>query len=235
MYQSNRMYALPESKMSDLINDNPALLLLMEHFDLNFNVHEKSVEQICMENKLPISVFLSFCNLYNGFPLEQNNQFEGSDIDVIIRFLKNCHVYYKQDKYPEIQQLIVKLYENNSTDVVKLIEHFFDEYFSEVNEHLNYEESIAFPYFQLLLDNTLANNFNSFSVKKYREHHSDIESKLTDLKNLILKHVNIENDYSIRRKLLFSLYDLEFDLEIHSLIEEFALMPIVEKIESNRK
>jgi len=235
MYQLNRIYVLPESKMSDLINDNPTLLLLMEHFDLNFNICEKTVEQICTEYKLPLSIFISFCNLYNGFPLMHSNIHDPKDIVVIIRFLEKCHIYYKTDKYPEIQQLIKHLYANNNTEVVKLIEHFFDDYFAEVNEHLNYEEKTAFPYFNKLLNRSYPVPLNQFSVKMYRNHHSDIESKLTDLKNLILKHVNIEHDFAIQRKLLFSLYDLEFDLKIHSLIEEFVLIPIVEKVEKQLK
>jgi regulator of cell morphogenesis and NO signaling len=48
---------------------------------------------------------------------------------------------------------------------------------------------------------------------------------LHDLKNLLLKYVKIDNDLDLRRKLFFALYELEYDLFVHSLIEETILIP----------
>lgn len=45
------------------------------------------------------------------------------------------------------------------------------------------------------------------------------------VKNLLLKYVTIEDDLGLRRKLLFALYELEYDLYVHSLIEETILIP----------
>jgi regulator of cell morphogenesis and NO signaling len=54
------------------------------------------------------------------------------------------------------------------------------------------------------------------------------------LKNLLLKYVNIEGDLDLRRKLLFALYELEFDLYLHSLIEENILIPSGVRIEKEQ-
>lgn len=235
MYQTKKTYIKPDMTMSDLIIENPTLLLMMEHFELDFVVHNKTVAQVCCENRISLEVFIAFSNLYNGFNPSGNENYTLNDISTIIRFLKNSHTYYKQDKYPEIQSFIKQLYLKNDTDEIKLIEKFFNEYYEEVSEHLDYEEEVAFPYFCELIKQE--NNRNRtgeyrFSVKEYREHHSDIESKLIDLKNLLLKHISLKNDHVLRRKLLFSLFELESDLNIHSLIEEMILIPIVDRIES---
>ena len=101
-----------------------------------------------------------------------------------------------------------------------------------MKEHLDYEDNIAFPYFIKLLDENNANNaLDLYSSKEYSEHHTDIELKLHDLKNLLLKYVNVNNDLDLRRKLFFALYELEYDLYIHSLIEETILIPSGIKIE----
>lgn len=71
----------------------------------------------------------------------------------------------------------------------------------------------------------------TYSVTDYREHHSDIEEKLTDLKNLLIKYLPIRDDQQLRRRLLFNLFELEFDLAIHSEIEENMLIPLVEHME----
>jgi regulator of cell morphogenesis and NO signaling len=220
-------------KMSELIAENSSLLLLLEHFEVDFAVKEKTVKQICTEYKIDLPVFLVFGNMYNGFYPDEKEIATLKNISTIIRFLKNSHRYYKHDKYPELKFYIGQLHEKHNTEDIQLIERFFNEYFVEVLEHLDYEESVAFPYICRLIEKGQIEKKNNFSASEYSDHHTDIETKLTDLKNLLLKHISLKNDFSLRRKFLFSLFELEFDLNIHSLIEEKILLPLVGKIETN--
>ena len=82
-----------------------------------------------------------------------------------------------------------------------------------------------------LLQKNYEDTVSSYSVTEYREHHNDIEEKLTDLKNLLIKYLPQKGDQQLRRKLLFCLFELEFDLKIHSQIEDSILIPLVEKME----
>ncbi|PKL81870.1 MAG: hypothetical protein CVV24_13030 [Ignavibacteriae bacterium HGW-Ignavibacteriae-3] len=237
MYQTNRKYITPDMKMSDLILDNPSILLLMEHFGLDLIVHEKTVIQLCDQNKINSKVFTAFANMYNGFSLSEVDTFTKNDIADIILYLRNSHNYYENEKYPEIRNYIQELYLKNSSAEIKLIDKFFDEYFEEVKEHLSYENRIAFPYFNELLhfsdSGKSGGGKHDFSVRDYSEHHTDIESKLNDLKELLLKHVPIQNDKTLRRKIIVSLFELEYDLTIHSAIEETILMPLIGNLEKN--
>lgn len=231
MYQTHKTYITPDMKMADLVVENPKLLLLLEHFEIDFAVKDKSVAQLCAENIIDLSVFLVFGNLYNGFFPDKNEINALEDISTIIRFLKNSHRFYKHDKYPELKSFLVQLHERQNSEDILLIEKFFNDYFEEVLEHLDYEESIVFPYICTLIEDGKIARTNNFSAKEYLEHHTDIETKLTDLKNLLLKHISLKNDFSLRRKFLFSLFELEFDLNVHSLIEDKILLPLVGKIE----
>lgn len=237
MYQSNKKYITAEMKMADLIFENPSILLMMEHFGLNFIVHEKTVSQLCDENRISTNVFVSFANLYNGFHLSGNENFTNDEIADIILYLRNSHNYYENEKYPEIKNYIQELYQKNDSPEIKLIDKFFNEYFEEVKEHLSYENRIVFPYFhELLHKNSASKNphqKNDFSVNEYSEHHTDIESKLNDLKELLLKYVPVQNDRVLRRKIVVGLFELEYDLNIHSTIEETVLMPLIGKLEKN--
>ncbi len=237
MYQSNRKFITPEMKMADIIFENPSILLLMEHFGLNFIVHEKTILQLCDENNISVKVFISFANLYNGFHLSGEEDFTNSDIENIIMYLKNSHNYYENEKYPELNSLIKELYSKNDSPEIKLIDKFFNEYFEEVKEHLSYENRTAFPYFYELLRNENSQSkkkqTSDFSVNEYSEHHTDIESKLNDLKELLLKYVPVQSDRVLRRKIIVSLFELEYDLAIHSTIEETVLMPLIGKLEKS--
>ena len=231
MYQTHKTYITSDMKMSDLIVENSSLLLLLEHFEIDFAVKDKTIGQLCAENNIDLSVFLVFGNLYNGFYPDKKEINALKDISTIIRFLKNSHRFYKHDKYPELKSFLVQLHQKQDTDDILLIEKFFNDYFEEVLEHLDYEESIVFPYICRLIEDGKIARRNNFSANEYREHHTDIETKLTDLKNLLLKHISLKNDFPLRRKFLFSLFELEFDLNIHSLIEDKILLPLVGKIE----
>jgi regulator of cell morphogenesis and NO signaling len=220
--------------MSDLIDENPRLLLLMDHFGLDPVVYDRSVALLCGEKRISAKVFVLFANLYNGYKPAGNEKFSAADLDSILLFLRSSHQYYKQEKYPEIRSLIVQLYALNPAPEIRLVEQFFDEYFGEVTEHLNYEDTVVYPYFSRYRegDAALTDAGGTFSATEYRNHHSDIESKLADLKNLLLKHIPAGNDRAGRRRLLMSLFELEFDLRIHSLIEDTVLIPLIDRIEN---
>lgn len=234
MYQTTKTHIKKDAKLSGLINENPMLLLFLEHLEVDFVVEDKTIEQICSVNKLDPEAVLLIANLYNGFYPSAGDLENIKDISLIIKFLGNSHKYYKNDKYPEISTYITDLKRKNPSPDIDLISTFFSDYFDEVLEHLDYEDETAFPYFCRLNDEKQTGREEEFSAHEYSEHHTDIETKLTDLKNLLLKHISIKNELPLRRRLLISLFELEYDLTIHSMIEEKILLPVVEKIEGQR-
>jgi regulator of cell morphogenesis and NO signaling len=212
---------------------------MLEHLGINMEVREKTVEQICNDNNIRTDLFLTIANLFNGYKPSAVIEYSYNDILSIIKYLENSHQYYLQEKYPQIRQYIEEINKINNHAEILMLGKFFDKYFLEVSEHLDYEDDVVFPYV-LNLNNRLAqksdeNNVNSYSVTEYREHHNDIEEKLTDLKNLLIKYMPQKNDQQIRRKLLLCLFELEYDLNIHSQIEETILIPLVEQMEKLAK
>jgi len=235
MYHKNKMFIIPEMKAADIILDNPYILMLIEHLGIKLEVHEKTVDQLCNENKISTVLFLAIANLFNGFDPSPITKYSSSDIRNIITYLKNSHQFYLKEKYPQIQSYIEQIYKVNNHAEILLIEKFFEKYFEEVTEHLDYENEVVFPYV-LNLDNQLKkkkydDSVNNYSVTEYMEHHNDIEEKLADLKNLLVKYLPQKGDQQIRRKLVFCLCELEYDLKIHSQVEETILIPLVEKME----
>jgi regulator of cell morphogenesis and NO signaling len=238
MHHSDNTYLVPEMKMSDIIIRNPYLILMLEYLEIGLEVHEKNIGQICDENGIDHELFLIIANLYNGYKPQQVVTYSPGIIRSTIKYLKNSHQYYLDEKYPQIKKYIDEINKLNDKAEILMIGKFFDKYFSEVKEHLDYENNVVFPYV-LGLDDLLTRNDprkleSDYRVNEYREHHDDIEEKLFDLNNLLIKYMPQKNDQKIRRKLLFCLFELEFDLKIHSQIEEILLIPLVEKMEDLR-
>lgn len=234
MYQTKRTFARPENKLFDLILENPNLLLMIDHFGLEDIVGDFSIEQYCKKNNVNTDIITTIINLYNGFHNIDIDIFIDKDIELIVKFLKNSHTYYLREKYPEIQDIISKIERKLQNKEIQLVSQFFNEYFKEVAEHLEYEDKIVFPYITNLLTNN-KNSSNSFAVRDYQEHHTDIEYKLNELCNLLLKHIRLEDADYLKSKLLNAILELEQDLYVHSIIEDKILIPLVHRLENDSK
>ena len=179
-------------KIAELVLNNHFLLLVLERFGINLGLQEKTVKDICAEHNINTSVFLAIYNLHikpNEIP-ELNFKIE--DIRVIVNYLKNTHEYYKTEVLPKVSEQIKSITENNKDSTFILVERFFEAYKQEVLKHLEYEETKVFPYaMDLISDNK---KIIDYRIKVYKIHHQDIESKLLDLKNLLIKHLPEKND-----------------------------------------
>ena len=237
MYHSKKIYFTPDLKISEIIPDNPYFILFFEHFGITLPVQDKSIHTVCRENGLNTELVLAFANLYNGIKEFSVPELSFSDAGAIIHYLKNSHRFYSDEIYPEILNTIKKMAEVNDSSEMNLVKKFFTEYFSEVTEHLKYEDNIVFPYvltlYEQIENRVPEKRRKGYSVVEYREQHNDIEEKLEDLKKLLIKYLPQKDDHILRRNLLNSLFELDYDLNIHSQIEEHILIPLVEKMESH--
>ncbi len=236
MYQSVVVNLSPETKISEIVLNNPYLTLLLEHFNIEFPFQEFRVVDVCNAKNINPELFLTIARLYCGEPVSTDLRFQLTDILSIVDYLKNSHHYYTHEIFPKIRQIIEQMSTSNNRKEMMMVEKFFDDYFDEVTEHLNYENNLVFPYI-LGLYRKIVRSENTgitvdYSVNEYKKHHNDIEEKLSDLKNLLIKYLPQANDQPLRRELLLTLYELEYDLGIHSRVEDSILIPLVTTMES---
>lgn len=227
------------SKIAEEIINNPFLLLLLQHFQISVPVHDLRVSQLCKLHGINENLFIAFARLYNGSISIPELKLDEDEALTIIEFLRTSHLFYSEQIYPEILELINQMKTLNDHKEMKLVTVFFSDYFKEVTDHLDYENQIFHPYVIQLIEKLKNRNLNNddenYSALNYQDHHDDIEEKLTDLKNLLVKYLPLKDDRVVRRKLLFLLSQLEFDLKIHSDIEELILIPLTIKLEKKLK
>lgn len=239
MYQTKEIKLTPDLKISDIILNNPYLLLFLEHFGIDLPTQDKTLKAVSEEHNISISLIMKLISLYYGEEFLTDSELAFSDTKALIGYLKNSHKFYTDEIYPEILGIIRQMAEVNDSREMSLVEHFFTEYFSEVTEHLEYEDNIVFPYALDLYDQMVngkpSKKNKAYSVVEYREQHNDIEEKLDDLKKLLIKYLPRKNDRELRRKLIMSLFELEYDLNVHALIEDLILIPLVVEMEVNLK
>jgi len=76
---------------------------------------------------------------------------------------------------------------------------------------------------------------NNFSISDYETQHENVEEKLFDLKNIIIKYLPEPKDDKPGYRLLRELFTLEKELNEHARIEDMILVPKVKAMEKALK
>ncbi len=230
------------TKMADIILNNYLLLPIIGRFGIDLGFGNKTVSEVCAEKSINTFFFLEIINSYNNPEYFTAEELQEYPLMLIIEYLTNTHNYYRKVKIPELEKIVYEIIENSNPDNKKnnlLIANFFEEYKTELIKHLENEEKTIFP-FTIELENTLHNHESlELLIQKIaqsksahnNDDHKQLEAKLLDLKNLIIKFLPPVKRKDLIEMLLIELFRLEEDLNDHSRIEDHVLLPKINKLE----
>ena len=88
MYLTSKTFVKSDTKISEIVRENPSILLVLEHFGIDDVLKDKTVTQLCHEYDIDEFLFIIICNLYNGFHVGDTSKLYPSSIPVIISYLK---------------------------------------------------------------------------------------------------------------------------------------------------
>lgn len=215
--------------MADVIHDNFINLLVMNRFGIQLGFGDKTLDEVCAKYDVNSDLFILICNIFYNHNFEPNSaQIENYPLKGVLDFLKKSHQYYRENSLPRLQKALNDLVQTCSPDHAKALETFFNEYYAEIDKHFADEDKHVFPYVEKLLNKQTDTNF---TIQQFEDNHENIEEKLEDLKNIIIKYIPSNNNDSLRQTLLEKLFIFEEDLNRHALIEDKLLVPMVLKIE----
>ncbi|MDR2085384.1 MAG: hemerythrin domain-containing protein [Bacteroidales bacterium] len=215
-------------KLSEMLFDNYNLIFVLSRFGIKLGFGEKTVEEVCKKYGISTSLFLMVTNVTtfdNYYP--DNDEINSLNLEELINYLHASHTYYREDRIKAIEEKLNDLYLDNN-DYKTIIGRFFSEYKNEVINHFDYEENIVFPYIKDLMHDKISVNYN---INQFEKNHSNIEDKLDDLINILIKYIPEEDDRK-REDALFTIFIFAKDLNKHSLIENKILIPWVKQIET---
>ncbi len=223
-------YFTADMKLADLIHTDYRLLLLLPRFGLNLGIGEKTVKECCEKRHISVSLFLMIANLYTFEQyIPDAEVIDQLDIDPLILYLQNSHSYYLNHRIKSIEERLPIVADQSVGSHKKILSQFFQEYKNEVINHFNYEENIVFPY---ILNMRKGIRSTGYHIEIFEQNHSNIDDKLNDLKNIIIKYLPEHAELSERTHILFDIFSLEKDLRKHTLIEDKILIPLVQKLEA---
>ncbi|MEG1586387.1 MAG: hemerythrin domain-containing protein [Bacteroidales bacterium] len=218
-------------KMTDLIQADYRYLLTLDRFHISLGFGNKTIGEICKEREVDTRLFLLVVNTLadpsytEGFPVD------AIQVPVLVDFLKKTHAYFIHYRLPRLHEMLKELVAGADELHKSLLLEFFEKYEQEVRRHMDFEDKRVYPYVN---DRYLGAYEGKYNIDYYEKHHNDIEKKINDLRNIIIKYLPPLPDVNRMNDLLYALFQAEEDLNRHTFIEEHLLFPAVKYYESKQ-
>ncbi|MFO7842842.1 MAG: hemerythrin domain-containing protein [Bacteroidales bacterium] len=236
------MIITKDNKMADVIHLNYSTLTVLNRFEIALGFGDKTIEDICKQHQVDLDFFLEIINTFVNEDYFPKKHLQSFSITLINDYLKKTHDYYHQVKVPEIENLMEQMVNNCYTQKsnLNLLKKFFNDYKQELINHTQREDEVVFPYTLAIekafhsdkIEKKTIKLMEEYSIDVFEREHDNIEEKLFDLKNIIIKYLPQPKNFELCNKLLNELFTLEQDLNDHARIEDKVLVPKVREMES---
>ena len=229
--RSNHPLMSPAMKMADLMDLDFSLLGVAARMGLAFGFGDATVADECGKRGIDPETFLLICRVYafEGYRPTRET-LANARLQDIVKYLHLSHAYYTDVVVPELAGALEKTIEACQERQKAVIWQFFTDYKEELSKHFAYEEGKVFPYVEAVLGER---KDRQFTIGEYEENHSNVEEKLEDLKNIIMKYIPPQCGQQDVYRVLFYIYTLEEDLAKHTFIEDEILVPVVGRMENH--
>ncbi len=215
----------PTDKMSELMCAEPQTLSIIARFGLPMGVAEKTIEEVCREHQVDIDTFLAVVNYTTNKTITAP---EFLSAETLVHYLQAAHTYFLDFALPTLRRKLIEAVNTatNPSRIPLLIIQCFDDYIKEIQKHMVYENQYVFPYIQALLQNQKPEYDLDVTVKQHSaENENNIASKLTELKNLIVKYYPSDTANNLLNSALYDIFLIEKEITTHCAIEDNLLVP----------
>jgi regulator of cell morphogenesis and NO signaling len=228
-------------KMADVVQGNYLLMPVINRFGIPLGFGEKTVQAVCRKHRIDVEFFLVIVNAFTNEHYFPEKKLQAFNVLMVVDYLQKTHAYYIEMQVPLIEKLLSNLLRRRPSDAKKmrLVKKFFLEYKRELFDHLEREETTTFPYVKKVHRLFHTPNpsprekraLSRYSMHVYEEEHTDVDEKLYDLKNILIKYVHGNSMNAMYQEVIFELFRLEKDIQDHTRIENNILLPLVEEME----
>lgn len=220
-----------DNKIISIARKDCHILPVLNRFDIQPGFHDYTIEEMCTQKNINVHFFLAIINTYvypHYFPQKELISFSP---DLIINYLLKTHKYYTEYVIPALDTSFKALLESTSKNSdIHLLKTFYENFKTEFLAHNQSEEDYLFPYIRKLVsESSIADG--RLEHQTFETEHEQIEDKLHDLKNLLLKYIQTDYNTNLYNEFMCKLYILEKDANDHSRIEDAILLPIAREIE----
>lgn len=216
----------PESKLCDVIIDEPSVVPVVNRFDIALGVGDRTVKAICTKKGIDCTFFITILNAFineSFFPDIEVGAFSAKDVTDYLRMTNNS---YLRNQLPNIERhfnaLITHSDANNN---LPLLFNFYREVRSEIERRVA-DDSRWFD--------EIASAENGSRQPSQPADTDSIEEKLSDLINMFVIHLRGDYDRNLCHAVLFAVISLEKDVRQNNRIRNRVLRPLAEALNATR-
>ena len=199
-------------KMAELVEKDFHLLTLCARLGIDRSFGEQTVEALCRACEVDTDTFLLLCEVYSDPHFRPSNgQLRLCRVEDVLEYLHRSHDFYLDEALPRLSAGIEALTQPCTEAQKHVIRTFLAGFRRELKHHFASEEQSVIP------------------------NHTEIHETLSDVKNLILKSLPESCDPRRRRDILMAIYELQYDIDRHTCIEDEVLVPLVRLQSSPRR
>ena len=224
----------PTDRLSEVIECDYRLMQVVCRFGVAMGFADKTISEVCHENGVDVHTFLAVVNSVKGYMKSGTHSVSLDLVDArsLLDYLKRTHAYLIHHQLPRMRRNLLGAIDcSGPGDVVILLLKCFDMYVAEVKKHVEYEETEVFDYAQRLLDGQTAED----EKMNYHRHNEDFVVRLHELINVFLQYCTQDSGRNdALNDVVYNIYRIEDDINIHCRIEDDMLMPLVRRMERRR-
>ena len=213
----------PNMQMSEVVEEHPSLIPVINRFGIRLGLGDKSVKTICDEYQLDADFLLTVINTFLNeeyFPERKLQTFHTSQI---IDYLTKTNQYYLRYQLPNIERHLTSFISMSTpgNNTLNLIGKFFSSFKEELTSRIRKDDELWFPYCLSL----------SEKINGCQASDDPIEALLSDLKGIMVKHLSGEYNENLCYAVIFGISSLEKDIKQHNRIRYRILTPMVSAME----
>ncbi|MEA3447394.1 MAG: hemerythrin domain-containing protein [Bacteroidota bacterium] len=221
--------------LSRILNQHVELIPVINRFGIKLGLQNKTISEVCNDHNVKPGFFLTIINAHLHQDYSPASSLRSFSPLLIVEYLRKTHAYYRDYILPRTKHMLEDLLQSCEGDCeeLKLIKAFYRKYEEELIHHLDNEEHNVFPYIENLLNNDNIQG-HCYSIENFEKEHSNVDIKINDLKQLIIKYITPSYNTNQCNEFLTLLSRFENDLKDHARIEDHVLVPMVKEIEKKR-
>ncbi len=221
--------------LSEVVENHTSLIPVINRFGIRLGLGDKTVETVCRENQLDAEFFLMVLNTFLNEEFFPGKKLQSFHTSQIIDYLTKTNQYYLRFQLPNIERHLNSFISMSTSENPSLtaIGKFFRSFRDELTARINYDTHEWFPYCEALSRKLKGEALSQINKVVTREEAGDIiESLLSDLKSIMIKHLSGEYDQNLCYAVIFFLTSLEKDIKQHNRIRYRILTQMVSGMEN---
>lgn len=219
----------PDTKLAELVRSDLNLLFVLNQFSMPMGFGDKTIGEICQSHGVDTESFLTLLMFHAQPEKPDRERLCRLNAETILTYLKNSHTYFLDYRLPAIKEQLAVALQAHATRSTIL--QYFEEYETEVREHMDYENEVFFPYVGQLL---AGQQPGRYSVKDFQARHNNVDEALEELLSLLIKYLPTEGHYFLLSDALEAIKRCHRDLTLHTYLEDDILVPKIQKLEKHQ-